>query len=162
MRSFSIRFVLAFCLLSAFIISTLAQTKAFDTTRMDTTTDACTDFFQYANGNWLKNTEIPASESSWGTFNSLRDSNTTILKDILETASKTKAAANSDTQLIGDFYATCMDEAAIEKAGIKPLKPYFKQIDNIKDAKGLQTQIAMFHDMGIRVVFGFGGVISLA
>ncbi len=157
MRSFSIRFVLAFCLLSAFIISTFAQTKAFDTTRMDTTADACTDFFQYANGNWLKNTEIPASESSWGTFNSLRDSNTTILKDILETASKTKAAAGSGTQLIGDFYATCMDEAAIEKTGIKPLEPYFKQIDKIKDSKDLQNQIAMFQNMGINVVFGFGG-----
>jgi putative endopeptidase len=157
MRSFTVRFVLTLCLLTTFVISTLAQTKAFDTSRMDTSADACNDFFQYANGSWLKNTEIPASESSWGTFNSLRDSNTSILKDILENAAKTKAETGSGTQLIGDFYATCMDEAAIEKSGINPLKPYLKQINNIKDVKGLQTQIAMFHSMGIGVVFGFGG-----
>ncbi len=49
-----------------------------------------------------------------------------------------------------------MDEDAIEKADTKPLKPYFKQIDNIKDAKGLQRQIAMMHSGGVPVLFGFG------
>ena len=136
--------------------STLAQSTGFDITRMDTSAEACTDFFQYANGTWLKNTEIPAAYSRWGSFNILGENNNAILKDILENASKTGGAAGSDPQLIGDFYASCMDEAAIERAGIAPLKPYFKQIDNIGSVKDLQRQIAAMHNMGIPVLFGFG------
>ena len=60
-------------------------------------------------------------------------------------------------QLIGDYYSSCMDEAAIEKAGIKPLKPYFKQIDKIKTVQDLERQIAMMHNLGIPALFGFGG-----
>ena len=67
-------------------------------------------FFQYANGTWLKNTEIPASQSRWGTFNILADNNLATLREILENASKTRTAVGTDTQLIGDFYASCMDE----------------------------------------------------
>ncbi len=68
-----------------------------------------------------------------------------------------KAAPGSDMQLIGDYYASCMDEAAIEKAGVKPLQPYFKQIDKVKTVQDLQKQIAMMHATGIPALFGFGG-----
>ncbi len=131
--------------------------NGFDLSRMDTSVSACDDFFQYANGTWVKNTEIPAAYSRWGTFNILQDNNQNALKTILEEAVKTKAAKGSDTQLVGDYYASCMDEAAIEKAGAKPLNVYFKQIDKVKDAKGVQKQIAMMHAAGIPVLFGFGG-----
>jgi predicted metalloendopeptidase len=67
-----------------------------------------------------------------------------------------KAAPGSNEQLIGDYYAACMDETAIEKAGVKPLKPYFKQIDKIKDTRDLQRQIAMMHAVGIPALFNFG------
>ena len=107
----------------------LAQGKGFDTSRMDTSVDACTDFFEYANGSWLKSTQIPPTETRWGSFNILIDNNNEILKNILETAAKTKAPKGSDSQLIGDYYSSCMNEAAIDKAGISPLTPYFKQID---------------------------------
>ncbi len=138
-----------------------AQNKGFDTSRMDTNVEACTDFFEYANGSWLKNTQIPSTESSWGTFNILRDNNNSTLKQILDDAAKTKAAKNSDTQLIGDFYGSCMDEAAIEKAGAKPLKPYFKQIDKIKSVSDLVRQIAVMHGAGLPALFGFGGGADL-
>src|SRR5829696_642852 len=111
-----LRFMTALTVLLSVCAATLAQSKGFDTSRMDTSVSACTDFFQYANGTWLKNTEIPASQSSWGTFNMLRDNNTAILREILEDAAKVNAPKGSNTQLIGDFYAACMDEAAIEKA----------------------------------------------
>lgn len=133
-----------------------AQNKGFDTKRMDTSTDACNDFFQYANGTWLKSTEIPSTESSWGTFNILRDNNNATLRQILEDAAKTKAPAGSDIQLIGNFYSACMDEAAINKAGVSPLKPYFNQIDKIKTAQDLQRQIATMHKSGLPALFGFG------
>lgn len=151
------RFATALVVSCSLSLGTMAQSKAFDVNRMDTSVEACTDFFQYANGGWLKNTPIPPAESRWGTFNILGDSNTAILKEILDNSVKTKAAAGTDTQLIGDFYATCMDEAAIEKAGSAPLNPYLKQIDGIKDVKGLQKQIAVMHNQGIPALFGFGG-----
>ena len=90
---------------------------------MDKSVDACTDFFEYANGTWLKSTEIPASETRWGSFNILTDNNNGILQEILEkAAAEQRRLRAADTQLIGDYYSSCMDEAAIEKAGIKPLE----------------------------------------
>jgi putative endopeptidase len=157
MRKFNFRFITVLTVLLSVCGSALAQTKGFDTKRMDTSVEACTDFFQFANGTWLKETEIPASESRWGTFNILGDNNNSMLREVLENASKTKAAKGSDAQLIGDFYASCMDEAAIEKAGAKPLKPYFKQIDKIKSTDELTRQIALMHNSGIPSLFGFGG-----
>lgn len=157
MRRFQIRFITTLLILLSVYMTTMAQSRGFDTSRMDTSADACTDFFQFANGTWLKNTQIPASESRWGTFNILGDNNNSILREVLENAAKSKAAPGSDAQLIGDFYASCMDEAAIEKAGAKPLNPYFKQIDAVKSIEDLSRQIAMMHNTGLPALFGFGG-----
>ncbi len=156
MSKFSLRFTIAFTVILSVCSLVMAQTPAFDITRIDNSADACTDFFQYANGNWVKNTQIPAAYSRWGTFNILSDNNNNALKAILDADMKSKAATGSDQQLIGDFYASCMDEAAIEKAGATPLDPYFKDIDKIKNTKDLQRQIAMMHNAGIPVLFGFG------
>ncbi len=138
-----------------------AQNKGFDTRNMNRDVDACTDFFEFANGAWLSSTQIPASESRWGTFNVLGDRNNETLKAILTESSKTKAAKGSDTQMIGDFYAACMDEDAINKAGIKPLLPYFKSIDKIKSTADLQRQIAEMHAAGFPAVFSFGAGADL-
>lgn len=139
---------------------TFAQNKGFDTSRMDTSVDACNDFFQFANGDWLKSTNIPASESRWGTFDILLDNNLLMLKDVLETASKTKSPKGSDAQLIGDFYTACMDEAAIDKLGYKPIEPYLKQIEKVKTTADLERAIANLHDAGLPIVFSFGAGVD--
>ncbi len=157
MRNFNFRLTVVITILLSICVSAFAQNKGFDTSRMDKSVEACTDFFQYANGTWLKNTAIPAAYSRWGSFNILGENNNAVLKSVLETASKTKAASGTDTQLIGDYFASCMDEAAIEKAGVKPLNKYFKQIEQIKTTTDLQRQIAMMHNMSVPVLFGFGG-----
>ncbi len=161
MRKFYFRFITALTVLLSLCAITMAQSKAFDTSRMDTSADACTDFFQYANGTWLKNTEIPPAFSRWGTFNILADNNQEILKKILETAAKTKSAPGSDAQMIGDLYTSCMDEAAVEKADAKPLKKYFKQIEKIKTAQELPNVIGEFHRLGVPMFFGFGAGADL-
>src|SRR5437868_7687979 len=116
-----LRFLTAAIMALSIYSAALAQSSGFDTSRMDRSADACDDFFQFANGNWIKTTEIPPSQSRWGSFNILAEGNRTTLHEILENAAKTKARKGSDMQLIGDFYASCMDEAAIEKANLKPL-----------------------------------------
>jgi putative endopeptidase len=150
------RFLTAAFVLYSFTIGAMAQTKAFDVTRMDTTADACDDFFQYANGNWVKNTPIPPSQSRWGSFNILAEDNRDISHDILEKAAKQKNATG-DMKLIGDYYASCMNEAAIDKAGAHPLDPIFADINNIKSVGDLKREIASLHKQGFPAVFRLGG-----
>jgi putative endopeptidase len=156
MRRTRFRFITTLFIMASLYAGALAQSKAFDTTRMDTSTEACTDFFQYANGAWLKSTDIPASQSSWGSFNILADRNRDILKIILERASTSGAVKGSNIQLIGDYYYSCMNEAEIEKAGKTPLDPYLTAISRIKDVKGLAAQLAAFHNTSIPGVFNLG------
>ena len=134
----------------------------FDPANMDTTTAACTDFYQFANGTWLKKTEIPAAYSSWGAFNVLAENNRKTLHDILEEAAKkTNATKGSNEQKIGDFYASCLDEAKREAEGMKPLVPELARIDKIQDSAGVQAEVAYLHRHGVPVLFGFGSLPDL-
>ncbi len=134
----------------------LAQSAGLSLNNMDRTADACDDFFQFTNGTWVKNTQVPPSEARWGVFNILGDQNTDVLKQILEKASATDAPKGSNMQLIGDFYSSCIDEARIEKEGIKPIKPFLKSIERIKTAEDVKKNIAELHNSGIPAIFGFG------
>src|SRR5919199_1381180 len=140
-------------------LAALAQNggRGFDASRMDTSASACTDFYQFANGNWLKTTQIPAAFPSWGSFNILAENNRNTLRAILEEASKNTAAkSGSVEQKIGDFYATCMDEQKREAEGAKPLAPYLARIEAVKNVDGLENEIAYLHKEGVPALFGFG------
>jgi putative endopeptidase len=130
--------------------------RGFDVSNMDTSVAACENFFQYANGGWVKKNPIPAAYASWGRFNELSDRNQEQLRQILEDAAKSKAAKGSNEQKIGDYYASCMDEAGIETAGLSPLMPQLKRIDAINNNASLQAEVAKLHGNGVRVLFGFG------
>lgn len=151
----------AVLILFALSVSAFGQGRAFDLSLMDPSVEACDDFFQYANGNWVKSTQIPADRSRYGTFDIVRERNQNLLRDILEAASKnSRAAAGSDEQLIGDFYASCMNEAAIEAAGLAPLEPFLRQIEQIRDARGLQAVMTALHQAGVPAVFFFGASVD--
>ena len=156
MRSI-LKITTVFLVLFSFSFSTLAQSGGFDTSRMDTSADACNDFYQYANGTWLKNTKIPAEYPSWGSFTIVYENNQNVLKKVVETAAAdTKAAKGSDAQLVGDYYASCMNTDAIDKAGIAPIKPFLAEVDKLGSIKDIQREIAVFHNRGFGGVFGFG------
>jgi putative endopeptidase len=155
MRKNYVRFMTALLVAMSFSMSILAQSHGFDLSNMDRSANACDDFFEFANGNWVKNTAIPPSQSRWGNFNILAESNRDVLKKLLDETPR-NAPAGSDAQMTGDFYRSCMNEAAIEKAGISPLNPFLKQINSMKTIKDVQHQLAVMHTMGIPVLFGFG------
>ena len=156
-----LRAIFAAVVVSATSLQAFAQTNAFDTSRMDTSVSPCSDFFQYVNGNWLKNTQIPASEARWGTFNILADRNNEMVKDVLEKAATSNAKAGSNERLIGDYYTTCMDVASIDRAGYDPIKPYLARIDSMKSSEDLARTIAYLHESGLPAVFTFGVGVDL-
>lgn len=130
---------------------------AFDLKNMDRSVKPSDDFYTFANGAWLKKNPIPAEESRWGSFNELLEKNTAALRIVTERAAKESAgsAAAPEMQKVGDYYASGMDEKAIEAAKAKPLADEFKRIDDIKDRDGLLEAIAHLHTMGVGAFFGF-------
>ncbi|MET0621734.1 MAG: M13 family metallopeptidase [Pyrinomonadaceae bacterium] len=129
----------------------------FDLASLDRDASACQDFNQFANGGWRAANPIPAAYSRWGRFEQLTERNTEQLHGILEELSKRKnLKAGSNEQKIADFYSACMDEAAIEAQGAKPLEPEMARIAAIDDLGGVQAEIARFHAHRIPALFGFG------
>lgn len=122
---------------------------------MDTTVRPTQNFYQYANGSWLKNNPIPASESRWGSFNILNDETQKSVKTLLEASAATKAAPGSIAQKVGDFYASGMDSATIEKLGITPLNAEWKALDAIKTTADFQKQVAHLMRIGVGPLFSF-------
>ncbi|MBV9217346.1 MAG: M13 family metallopeptidase [Acidobacteria bacterium] len=152
----SLRYFSVLVMVAAMWTSAMSQTGAFDTSRMNRSADACDDFFEYANGTWVKNTQIPPSQSRWGSFNILSEANRDVLHDILEKAAANKKATGNE-KLIGDFYASCMDEAGIEKAGTTAIKPTLAAIAKMRSADDVKREIADLQKGGVGVLFRFGG-----
>jgi putative endopeptidase len=128
----------------------------FALTNLDKTCKPCDDFYEFAMGGWMKANPIPAEYATWGTFAQLRDNNLTAMRTILDVAAKSNAAAGSNEQKIGAFYASCMDTAAIETAGLKPVESELAAVNGITDRKSLDAAIAQLQREGSNAVFRFG------
>jgi putative endopeptidase len=131
------------------------RTVFLDKTGMDTTVKPGDNFFQYANGNWMKRTVIPASESGWGSFYTLFDDNEKHLHNIFDDITKQDNAAGSKEQKVADLYKSGMDTVTIEKLGYDPIKPQLAQIAAITDYKGLVKFSADQFKVGGGQLFGF-------
>jgi len=148
---------LSLCLASGFLAAATPEPgHGIQPTHFDMAVKPTEDFFQYANGGWLKANPIPADQTTWGAFSELAEANRKTLREIMDEAAAAKAPKGSALQKVGDFYAAGMDTAAIEKAGLKPLKPLMAQIELVKDAKGLAVEIGRMHLETSNPAFGFG------
>src|ERR1700690_3243550 len=107
--------------------------ESFSPEQVDKSLDPCSDFFKYACSKWLKANPIPADQAGWGTANSLAIWNVAAVHNTLEDAAAKSSNRTPIEQKVGDYYASCMDENAINKAGVAPLQPMLDRIANLKD-----------------------------
>lgn len=139
---------------SAFITEKIF--KGVDMGSMNVKADPKEDFYEFANGSWVKNNPVPASEARWTSFNLLAEKNNDMLKKILEDAAADRAASpESSKGKVGIFYRIAMDSLRLEKQGIQPLERDIATIISIQSTSDLMLQIARLHKKGIRVLFSF-------
>ncbi len=149
-----------FLIIACLTILSCKQTKTESTkpdvlaSNIDSGANPADDFFEYANGNWIKKHPIPADESAWGLFQEIPNETLQRLKDINEEVAKTNYASGSAEQKIGDFWKAANDTVKIEQLGIEPIKPYLATIDSIHDVASLQNTMAQLDRIGV------GGAIS--
>ncbi|MGB7282125.1 MAG: M13 family metallopeptidase [Candidatus Acidiferrum sp.] len=127
----------------------------FDTANLDRSCKPCDDFYQFAMGGWRKTNPIPPEYSTWGSFSQLVDKNQQNLRQILEAAAKQQAGPGSHEQKIGDFYASCMDTAAIDAAGTRPIDAELAVIEGMKNGADVQAEAARLQKEGVGVLFRF-------
>ncbi len=136
---------------------TLNLKKYIDPSNMDLSVKPGDDFFEYADGNWLKNNAIPAKETRWGSFSILHQENTTRLIGILNDVNKMPGQPKgSPKQRIGDLYASGMDSLAIEKRGYDPIKPDLERVAKVTDLDGVIREAVYERTNGVgNPLFGF-------
>lgn len=133
------------------------QTRPLDPVNLDRSTAACGDFYQFANGGWLRSHPIPPAYSTWGSFAELSENNQGSLLTILrEAAAGGDAQATADLRKLGTYYSSCMDSAASERAGYRPIEPVLARIAAITTRAQLESEVARLHSQGVPAVFGFG------
>lgn len=130
----------------------------FDLSNLDPSVKPSENFFRYANGGWIDKNPIPAELPRWGRFLELNESNVRICNDIMRDASAAALTASkgSDLQKMGDFYASGMDEQAIEAAGLTPLQASLDAIDKISSLDELRRAVADLHASGVNAFFAIG------
>jgi putative endopeptidase len=151
-------------LLMAFTVVSLAlaafaadppSASGLDLKAMNPAVNTCQNFYQYACGAWRENNPIPADRSRWSRFDELQEHNLGIEHDILEKFAAPNTKRTPVEQEIGDFYASCLDEAAIEAKGVQPIASLLEAIDKMSSKQDLAATVVRLHQNGIRVLFNF-------
>lgn len=138
-----------------------ASLTGVDVTALDKSAAPCDDFYQFACGGWMAATPIPDDESRWTrSFSVINEDNQKALRAILDRDAAGTTNGDAYGQQLGDFWASCMDEAGIEKRGASDLTPELKKIDAVRDVKTLAAEIAHLHQIGIGAAFDVGSEVD--
>jgi len=127
-----------------------------DKNLMDTTADPCVDFYQYACGNWSRLHPIPSDSPYSGQFYNLEQYNRQVLHGILEKAAADDPSRDANTRKIGDYYASCLDEAAVQQKGLAPLQPELDRINGLTNKEQLPELLAHYQLINVNAFLGFG------
>ena len=138
-------------------LQNLPYTPSLDVTAMDRAANACADFYQYSCGGWLARNPIPADQASWSVYGKLYQDNQRFLWGILDNLGRNSSGRSANQQRIGDYFASCMDETAIERRGRTPLAPTLAAIDAMTSARDLPALLArlQLENGGDEFLFGF-------
>jgi putative endopeptidase len=137
----------------------LPYSPSLDLSSMDKSIDPCVNFYQYACGGWRKKNPIPADQTSWSVYGKLYQDNLNFLHGILEQAASNSNERDAVTQKVGDFYASCVDEAGIEKSGLEPIKAELEAIARLNSVRELAPLVARLQMVtgGYRSILFRGG-----
>lgn len=132
------------------LITTQAQetTKYIDKSNMDLSVAPGDNFYQYANGTWLKNNPVPNSKTRWGSFDLLREESSKRLQILLEDAIKNREKDRA-TQIIADFFSSGMDSVTIESKGYSPIKADLERLNKLNSIKDVLNEITTLRTMGM-------------
>jgi len=149
MRSSVSAFVAVFTCLTASAadrpFAELPYTPSLDVQAMDRSVDPCDDLYTFACGGWQKRNPIPADQSSWSVYRKLNTEMQQYVWGILEEAAKPAANRSATRQRIGDYFAACMDEKAIDARGLAPLQPALQQIESLRNVNELPKLLGQLH-----------------
>jgi endothelin-converting enzyme/putative endopeptidase len=139
-------------------LAELPYTPGLDPAAMDRGADPCVDFYAFSCGGWQQRNPVPADQSSWSVYGKTATENMQFLWGLLEqVAAKPAATRTPNEQKIGDFFAACMDEKAVDEVGVKPLQPMFTTLDKMRSKVELSLFLANVHDyVDGGMLFGFG------
>jgi putative endopeptidase len=152
--------LILYCFICLSIFS--CKTKTTETQKdvfaanIDSTVNPADDFFEFANGKWIKNNPIPAEESAWGIGYIVNNENEERIHQINADAAKEGSPKGSAAQKIGDFWTAAMDSAAIENQGTKYLQPYLNEINSITDIPSFINTVADLDKIGVGALFNSG------
>lgn len=136
-------------------VQTAQNSSSVEMEYLDTSVRPQDDFFRFANGTWVDNNPVPASESRWGSFNELEISNNKKLTAILEDAKASNAPKGDDLQILGDYYASFTDIENRKVLGLKPIQAEIDEIMALTSKDQIITLIAKHHQLGIPSLFNF-------
>ncbi|HZB88740.1 MAG TPA: M13 family metallopeptidase [Terracidiphilus sp.] len=155
-RSLAFALLLAAPLLSLGQSAPRSELRVFDPSLIDKSVDPCNNFYQYSCNQWFKRNPLPADQTSYGRFTELDELNLLHLKQILEQAAVPSSTRTVNQQKIGDEYASCMDTAAIDAAGLAPLQPELDRIAALPSTAQLPALLGHLHAIGVNAFFDMG------
>ena len=133
------------------------QSTPLDPANLDRSVSACADFYQFANGGWVKSHPVPPAYSVWGSFAELQENNQNNLLAILRNAASSgNPRASADLRKLGTYYSSCMDSASAERNGSQPIVSELARVAAVRDRQQLEAEVARLHSQGVPALFGFG------